>query len=462
MTTVILYSRISDDRDGTRAGVERQHEDLVNLAAGQGWDVVGDFTDNDITAYTDKNRPGWDAALELLETGDIDVLAVWASDRLTRRPRELEDLVDLLERTGVKISTVTSGEYDLATPEGRAVARIVGAIARQESERKAVRIKAQYKQDIDRGHTRILGSRPFGYTSDQMSVVEGEAKWLREGYKLVADGGSINAVWRLWNSNNVVTTKGGTWAKTSVRRVLTDPRYTALRRYKGEVVGDAPWDAIIDRGQFEKVQAIIGSRSNADRHPPRKYLLTGGVARCGLCSEQLIARPTGSGKRAYICPPVASNPELAGCGHVKILADWLEGHVKEQVMSVFDPALVTQAVVELAGEIDATEVAAEIGRLEQALDEVSKDYYSERLLTRSQFDTSHRALTAKLKAARGSLVPPEASLVVDGDLGEWWESAEVADRRDLVKLVVERVDVAAGVRGRNKFDPERIKIVWSR
>ena len=96
--------------------------------------------DNDRGAYRGKKRPGWEKVIDRIHSGGVDVLVVWASDRLTRHPRELEDLVDLLEKTETHVVTVTSGEYDLSTPEGRATARIVGAIARQESERKAERL----------------------------------------------------------------------------------------------------------------------------------------------------------------------------------------------------------------------------------------------------------------------------------------------------------------------------------
>ena len=56
-------------------------------------------------------------------------------------PARLEDLVDLLERTKVKVLTVGAGEYDLATATGRMSARVVGAVARHESEHKSERVQ---------------------------------------------------------------------------------------------------------------------------------------------------------------------------------------------------------------------------------------------------------------------------------------------------------------------------------
>jgi DNA invertase Pin-like site-specific DNA recombinase len=70
---------------------------------------------------------------------EVDVIVGRASDRYTRFRLEMEGLIDLLESTGWAVATVTSGRYDLTIPEGRATARIHGAIARQESERKSTR-----------------------------------------------------------------------------------------------------------------------------------------------------------------------------------------------------------------------------------------------------------------------------------------------------------------------------------
>ena len=102
-----------------------------------GWSVVKVCTDNSISAYKGHHRPAYEELGDLIRRGEVDAVVAWGVDRLTRHPRELEDLVDLLDETGTKVQTVTSGEYDLTTADGRAHARIVGAIARQESEKKS-------------------------------------------------------------------------------------------------------------------------------------------------------------------------------------------------------------------------------------------------------------------------------------------------------------------------------------
>lgn len=66
--------------------------------------------------------------------GALDAIVTWHNDRLHRSPKELEAFIDLVERCGVRLAVVTGGDHDMTTPDGRLSARIVGAVARKESE----------------------------------------------------------------------------------------------------------------------------------------------------------------------------------------------------------------------------------------------------------------------------------------------------------------------------------------
>lgn len=51
-----IYARISDDRTGTRLGVERQLADCRRLAAERGWNVAQEYVDNDRSAFRGATR----------------------------------------------------------------------------------------------------------------------------------------------------------------------------------------------------------------------------------------------------------------------------------------------------------------------------------------------------------------------------------------------------------------------
>jgi hypothetical protein len=46
------------------------------------------------------------------------------------------------------------------------------------------------------------------------------------------------------------------------------------------------------------------------------------------------------------------------------------------------------------------------------------------------------------------------------DLKRVWEKEELDWRRALLSAVLERVEVGSAVKGRNFFDPGRVRIIW--
>src|SRR5262249_13490048 len=193
---------ISDDREGAGLGVNRQEKDCRTLCERRGWPVVRVFADNDRSAYNGAPRPAYAAMLDALSAGEFDVLVAWHPDRLIRSPRELEDIVDLVETTRVEVATVTAGDYDLATPTGRMTARIVGATARHESEHKAERIRRKKDELAERGLPGG-GSRRFGYRPGNLEIEEEEATELREAARRILAGETLTAIAHDWNARGV-------------------------------------------------------------------------------------------------------------------------------------------------------------------------------------------------------------------------------------------------------------------
>ena len=100
-TAAAVYARISSDQEGTAAGVKRQLADCHELAGREGWTVAEEYVDNDISAYSGKRRPAYQRMLEDLADGVRDAVIVYHQDRLTRRPIELEQFLDVIMKAGV-------------------------------------------------------------------------------------------------------------------------------------------------------------------------------------------------------------------------------------------------------------------------------------------------------------------------------------------------------------------------
>ena len=118
-----------------------------------------------------KPRPAYRRMCEDVKAGIRDGVIVWHNDRLHRNTRELEDFIDLVEATSIAVATVTSGDYDLTTTTGRAMARIACALARLESEDKSRRIKRQQLQAAQEGKRSGGGTRGYGYQAGHRKVI---------------------------------------------------------------------------------------------------------------------------------------------------------------------------------------------------------------------------------------------------------------------------------------------------
>ena len=139
--------------------ISRQLADCEQLAARRGWTVVERYVDSDISAYSGKRRPEYQRLLDDIDRGAVEAVVVYHADRLHRHPRELEDFIDLCQRTKTRIATV-SGDLDLATHEGQLLARITGAVAPKESDDKSRRIRRKHEELASAGKLSGGGTRP--------------------------------------------------------------------------------------------------------------------------------------------------------------------------------------------------------------------------------------------------------------------------------------------------------------
>lgn len=444
MTTALIYCRISRDPAGTELGVKRQETSCRELAEREGLQVIDVLVDDDRSAYTGKPRPAWAEAIERVKNGGIDVLVAWHPDRLTRHTRELEDLIDLLEATSTTVLTVQAGLYDLTTPNGRMVARMTGAVARHESEHKSARLRAKALELAEAGKVGGGGHRCFGFESDRITVNQPEAEAIQWAAQEIVEGASLRSVCRRMP---ISTVRGGEWAPPTLARILTAPRTAGLRQHRGEVVGEAVWDAILDRETWERVRQVLQDPRRRTNRPSPRYLLTGGVA-VDQFDRKLIARPNGNGVRCYISEPEKGKPG------VRIEADPLERMVLDFVESHLRCAvpLVESTVVDNGSEaIEAVEaIEAEISELARLR--------GEGVISTMEWLTARSPLGERLRAAQALLGPIERR----PDLGEVlarWDQLEHEERRRVVARYA-RVVVLPAVRGRHGKLTERVAIEW--
>jgi site-specific DNA recombinase len=295
-----IYCRISRDRTGAGLGVERQEQDCRALAERLGLPVEVVLVDNDLSAYSGKKRPDYERLLEGLRAGRYSAVIVWHPDRLHRSPAELERFIDVIEAARVQVHTVTAGDVDLATASGRMTARIVGAVARHESEHRSERLKRKHLQLAEMGLP-SGGSRPFGYEADGLTIREDEAELVREMCSRFLAGASLHSIATDLNRRGVPTSGGKLWGNQNVRQTIDRARNAGLRERYDEVFGPAAWPAIVAKDVWMACHARLADPSRRTSFSnARAHLLTG-LALCGKCGATVRGTSRDGGVPIYKC-----------------------------------------------------------------------------------------------------------------------------------------------------------------
>jgi site-specific DNA recombinase len=458
-----IYCRISQDREGAGLGVGRQRQDCQALAQRLDWTIVAEHTDNDVSAYSGKPRPGYRALLADIEAGTVDAVLVWHTDRLHRSPRELEEYVDLCERKGVTTQTARAGELDLATPAGRAVARTLGAWARFEVEHKSERTKRAQLQAAQAGKWRG-GAPPFGWNLHEdgsASLNRREAREIREAAKSLLAGASLGSLVADLNTRGVTTSTGRRWTYTSLRQVLTRPRNAGLSVLNGEVVGRLTWPAILTEETWRAVCSLLGDPSRRRSTSNRARWLLAGIAVCGsegcgapLRSATVVSnRAKGTSRTVYRC-------SVAGVGHVARSASDVDDHVTRVILGLLRR---NDFAVLMAPESDAPDAEAlrvEALTIRQSMGEAA-DLFAEGNITGAQLAKITQRLQARLddveaamaRAARGSAL----AAFVGRQPEKVWKALSTDRKRAVVREVMTVTVLPSGKRG-NVYDPNLVDI----
>lgn len=448
-----VYCRISQDKTGEGLGVTRQQEDCVELAQRLGWTVTEVYADNDISATSGKPRPAYRRMLEGIKSGEIQALVAWHPDRLYRRLADLEELIPVVEDGAVAIATVRAGDFDLATPTGRMIARILASVATGEVEVKADRWIRSVRQRREAGRMPRSRARMFGWTREGR-VVEDEAEVIRFMVAEVLAGTTLGALARRLDERGVLTTMGNPWSLGSIRGLLLNPRLAGYSVLNGEIVGTGEWTPILEITEWETVRAVLTSRV---RVPKPRVALLAGLVYCASCGQKMVTggRPAGAkGKprvRVYRC----DRRLRLGCNK-NVTAAAVEELVESFAKARFRDPRVGDNVVRLKADPGVGELAREAAALELRIVELTASLAEPGVpvptILRAIDKTKERQ--AELQGALAAAVAVD---VIPGSTGVEWPE-DLHRRRRLVDVFVERVVVAPAERPGAAFDPARVTI----
>ncbi|WP_212721813.1 recombinase family protein [Nocardioides dongxiaopingii] len=456
-----IYARISQDSEGTAAGVGRQVEDCHKMAASLGWTVAGEYVDNDISAYSGKRRPEYERLLDDLTHGEVDAVLVYHLDRLTRRPIELEQFLAVIDTAKVRHVRFVAGHSDITTGDGLLVVRMLAAVAANESASKSRRVARKQQQNAEEGKPHRGSIRPYGYRSDFTTVDPTEAEVFRAMAQRVLAGESTRSVATWLNDNDHPTVTGARWRSGTIRTMLLNPRYAGLRAHRGQVVGPGLWEAIIDEATHRKIKAAFAERASSGRRAPQRYLLSG-LLRCGRCGNRLFSSPRAD-RRRYVC---LSGPDHGGCGRLTVTAPPLEAILAEAVLYRLDSPELADAMTGRTSTDQRTRaLSAELDTLTDRRDELSKAY-GDGLITMPEWLTARRPIESGIEQTTRALARLTNTSALTGLVGTGnelrtaWNTLNLDRQHAIVKAVLDHAVIAPGRAGVHTVELERVQPLW--
>ena len=479
---VVIYIRVSTQEQVDGYSIEAQKEALLALCKARGWHVVEVIVD---PGYSGSNldRPGIQSLISKIQ--NYDMVLVYKLDRLSRSQLDTLHLIqNVFLPNGVDFVSM-SESFDTSSPFGRAVIGILSVFAQLERE--------TIKDRMDMGRVERFkegkyhgGTPPIGYDYDpeteRLVVNEYEAMQVRMifnmycgtpelpgmGYRKIAE----------YLQEKGFRTKYGDWRHPrTVSMVISNRSYLGEIRYRDHVVTGAH-PAIIPAELFDRAQLLTQTRDEKHKGATRSNMLLTGFLYCSCCGARCACVKRGGGKdrpklhsdRYYVCysrnkvsPTMVKDPN---CPSRSWKMEDLDAVMDYEIRSlVFDEKYLRRLMVqeeEQAAEDDSREVALrQIANLDRQIERIM-DLYQEGTIPTDVLNTRINKLYAEREGLQTMVEEAttkteerqseEATRAYLDNVGEIWDKATTAQKREILSVLVDRVWIA---------DDNTVKIDWA-
>ncbi|WP_433918937.1 recombinase family protein [Streptomyces canus] len=493
------YLRTSRDRQGDEKSIGLQLDDAEARRTGLGWASFSEvYRENDTSAFKKKRtvradgsadwvvvRPEFRRMLGDLLSGRIDGVVFYDTDRLARQPRDLEDLIDVIEYTKRPAVGVT-GDLNLISDADRHMARMLCVMALKSSQDTSRRVARNHLADAAAGE--LTGRTPYAWNPDG-TLRPDRARVAQRIYESFSEGTSITGIARELNRDGIPSPQGGKWSQPTVKAILTNPRYCGFVSYEGKhrtenhrqrdgwgrvlisqeglpVVGK--WDPVIPRKQWADTQLELDRRralsaekgilTNREGVNHRKYLFTG-YLRCGVCKAAMSAKRVAQrghviyyrpGRTRNACGKVSRRAEPVDQHLEKLVAEWVRGRTcpdpGDGASAPEDPQD-TQSRISAISTRKHRLITAWATGDGSATDLRPDDYYHMLSAMNAELDLLEQRAAERAVATEASR---------RRDYAAEWRDGGFEQRRALIGEIFTAIHVMPSGKGRAPFDPAHI------
>ncbi|MCJ0872374.1 recombinase family protein [Streptomyces sp. AP-93] len=481
-------------REGELALTLRAQEDRGRRWAQEHGYEVREVWKENLSAWSDIERPKQDAAMSAVIAGEVSALWCFALDRFSRKGAE--SVIPLLGKARVIFDYE---QLDSSNERDRQWILQRSEDARAYSQRLSHNVRATKARQRSEG--RWLSKAPFGLKVDEARKLrpdtEGFAGADYSPWELVmriftdiADGVSCRALARTFNAEGVADITGRTWHAGAVRKIVIHPVYegwlainpkktdpVAYLNESGDRVRCVPDDVVPHMVSTElaaRARQVLSGHLLMDGTPVpgRASALLAGRLTCEGCGRSMLA----SGN-SYVCQANHSGAECAARASVSrvtlekyVTARWLarmsasdpEGPLMSTVAgrwTALHRPTETQALREARAAV--SEAEATLGRFHA--DDRTGFYAgrSARYRMPAKTDAENRLTEAEERLAALDTERVDITFLLDGYLDHYWQTAGPALRRELIATAIDRIHVSKAPGRGVRLTDDRVRIVWA-
>ncbi|MBD5787143.1 recombinase family protein [Cellulosimicrobium terreum] len=364
----VAYLRQSTYREES-ISLELQETACRDYAARQGYQVVAVEADPGVSGRT-WARPAVGRVMEMVETGNADVIILWRWSRLSRNRKDWAIAADRVDVAGGRIESAT--EPNDVTAAGRFARGVMTELAAFESERISEQWKEVHASRVARGLP-PGGKLPWGWAWDDGAVTPDpeKAPVIVEAYDRFLAGAGIRDLTRWLNGLGVRPMHRDAWHQQTITQCLDSPIHAGMVTHNGTLHPGAH-DGIVDVATWEAYRRERAHRAG-EREVKRRYLLSG-IATCP-CGQRMngftvtkAATSRGGGTRpAFVSYRCRTLGKVDGHGPWSLTARAVDGAVLDWLHTVADD-VENRAPRAAARRDDARREAQRIAREITALD----------------------------------------------------------------------------------------------
>jgi site-specific DNA recombinase len=270
-----VYTRVSTDErlDMEFNSLDAQREAALSYIASQkheGWILVGDRYDDGGFSGGTMERPALERLLRDVESSRIDVIVVYKVDRLSRSLTDFARIVEVFEKSKASFVSITQ-QFNTTTSMGRLTLNILLSFAQFEREVIGERIREKFAASRKKGMW-MGGTPPLGYdVCDRKLVVnEKESELVRLVFQRFIRVGSATKLaqelrraahtTKSWVTQDGKHRPGKPIDKGALYKILGNRTYLGEAVHKGTSY-PGEHEAIIDRGTWDKVHSILAENA---------------------------------------------------------------------------------------------------------------------------------------------------------------------------------------------------------